>query len=74
MMKTQRENYPDYNQVPDPLLPLPAVLTVVGVGESTWHAGVISGRFPLPVKCGRRSFWPQSTIAQLIQSLKAGGG
>ena len=55
---------------PDPLLCLSDVLTLIGVSESTWWAGVATGKFPPAVKCGRRSFWPQSTIAAFIESLK----
>ena len=57
---------------PDPLLSLSDVLTLIGVSESTWWAGVADGKFPPAVKCGRRSFWPQSTIAAFIESLKRG--
>ena len=59
---------------PDPLLPLPEVLSLISVAESTWWAGVASGRFPPPVKCGRRSFWPESVIAEFIENLKRAGG
>jgi prophage regulatory protein len=55
---------------PDPLMPLSEVLSLVGVAPSTWWAGVASGKFPPPVKCGRRSFWPQSVIAEFIENLK----
>ena len=61
------------NQVPfppDPLLPLSEVLRLISVAPSTWWAGVASGKFPPPVKCGRRSFWPQSVIANYIHSLE----
>ena len=58
---------------PDPLLSLTEVLSVVGVASSTWWAGVASGKFPRPVKCGRRSFWPQSVIADFIENLKQAG-
>jgi len=55
---------------PDPLLCLSDVLTLIKVSESTWWAGVAAGKFPKPVKCGRRSFWPRSTITSFIESLK----
>ena len=55
---------------PEILLSLPEVLSFRGVSESTWFAGVASGRFPAPLKCGRRSFWPQSVIAAYIENLK----
>ena len=59
---------------PDPLLCLSDVLALIGVSESTWWAGVATGRFPRAVKCGRRSFWPQSAIAAFIESLKRDQG
>ena len=59
---------------PDPLLSLSEVLAIVGVAPSTWWAGVAAGKFPAPVKCGRRSFWPQSEIANFIEDLKLTGG
>jgi prophage regulatory protein len=55
---------------PDTLLCLSDVLTLIKVSESTWWAGIAAGKFPRPVKCGRRSFWPESTIAEFIESLK----
>jgi len=58
---------------PDPLLPLPEVLALISVSKSTWFAGVAMGKFPPPIKCGRRSFWPQSQIIEFIESLKAQG-
>jgi len=64
----------DTRSTPDPLLPLPEVLAIVGVSPSTWWAGIAEGRFPPPVKCGRRSFWPQSAIAEFIENLKRSGG
>ena len=62
------------NQVtPDSLLSLPEVLSIVGVSSSTWWAGIAAGKFPSPIKCGRRSFWPQSDIAEFIENLKRAG-
>lgn len=46
---------------------------VGGVKEGRGWAGIASGKFPLPVKCGRRSFWPQSVIAEFIENLKRTG-
>jgi len=64
----------DTQVTPDPLLSLPEVLSIVGVAPSTWWAGIAAGKFPGPVKCGRRSFWPQSEITEFIESLKRSGG
>ena len=55
------------------LLSLKEVLDLIPVSKSCWYAGVASRRFPAPVKCGRRSFWPQSQIVEFIESLKAQG-
>jgi hypothetical protein len=54
---------------------LSARLTQVigGAKEGRGWAGIASGKFPLPVKCGRRSFWPQSVIAEFIENLKRTG-
>lgn len=49
---------------------LPTVLKVIPVGKSTWWAGVKSGRFPKPVKLGKRaSAWRADEIQALIQLL-----
>lgn len=55
------------------LLNLKEVLALIPVSKSCWYAGVASGRFPTPVKCGRRSFWPQSDIMNFIENLKRAG-
>jgi prophage regulatory protein len=55
------------------LLNLKEVLALIPVSKSCWYAGVASGRFPTPVKCGRRSFWPQSEIVEFIDSLTRAG-
>jgi predicted DNA-binding transcriptional regulator AlpA len=55
------------------LLSLKEVLDLIPVSKSCWYAGVASRRFPTPVKCGRRSFWPQSEIVEFIDSLKRAG-
>jgi prophage regulatory protein len=42
----------------------------VPVGKSTWWAGVKDGRFPQPVKIGRRiTAWRASDIRDLIDRL-----
>ena len=57
------------NLIPDPFLNLKEVLEIIPVSPSNWYAGVASGRFPPPVKIGRRSFWPQSVIANYVSLL-----
>ncbi len=65
------------NELP-PLLPstgflrLPAVLSFIPVGRSTWWAGIKSGRYPAPVKLGpRMSAWRAEDVRSLIDSLCA---
>jgi len=50
-------------------LRLPAVLTLIPVGRSTWWAGIKSGRYPKPVKLGpRMSAWRAEDVRSLIAS------
>lgn len=52
------------------LLKLPQVLSRFPVSRSGWYAGVRTGKYPQPVKFGRRTvFWRSSEIDALIQSL-----
>lgn len=51
-------------------LRLPTVLKIIPVGKPTWWAGVKTGRFPQPVKLGKRiTAWRADEIHALIQSL-----
>ncbi|MBI5520461.1 MAG: AlpA family phage regulatory protein [Desulfovibrio sp.] len=53
-------------------LRLPAVLSLIPVGRSTWWAGVKSGLYPAPVKLGARmTAWRAEDIAALIVKLGA---
>jgi prophage regulatory protein len=46
----------------------PPIQPLVPVSRSTWWAGVKSGRFPQPVRFGKRlTFWKASEIAALIE-------
>jgi len=48
---------------------LPDVLRVFPVGESSWHRGVKSGRYPKPVKLGpRTSAWRVGEIRDLLET------
>jgi len=48
-------------------LRLPAVLSLIPVGRSTWWAGVKAGRYPAPVKLGARiTAWRAEDLAALI--------
>lgn len=67
--------------MPDPSSPslpttgfmrLPAVLTIIPVGRSTWWAGIKSGRYPAPVKLGpRMTAWRAEDIAALVAGISA---
>lgn len=53
-------------------LRLPAVLSLIPVGRSTWWAGVKMGLYPAPVKLGARmTAWRAEDIAALIVKLGA---
>ena len=53
-------------------LRLPAVLSLIPVGRSTWWAGIKSGRYPKPVKLGpRMSAWKVEDVRSLINSFSA---
>jgi prophage regulatory protein len=58
-------------QIPEVgFLRLQQVLALYPVARSTWWAGVRAGRYPLPVKLGRRvTAWRASDIRQLIEHL-----
>lgn len=61
----------EFNELPDDaLLRLPDVLSVVGVGRSTWFAGVKEGRYPQPVQLSARlRAWRVRDIRKLLASL-----
>lgn len=58
-----------------PILPetgfvrLPEVLKFIPVGKSTWWQGTATGRFPKPIKLGKRiSVWRVEDIRFLIEN------
>jgi prophage regulatory protein len=54
----------------DGFVRLPKVLAVIPVSRSTWLEGVRTGRFPKPVKLGRRATaWRAEDIRALIDRL-----
>jgi len=56
-------------ELQDGLLKLEEVLKATCMAESTWWAGVKTGKFPKPVKLGARtSRWKISEINSLIES------
>lgn len=53
---------------------LPTILKVYPIGKSTWWQGVKDGRFPKPVKLGKRTTaWRVGDINALIESRSALG-
>ena len=53
---------------------LPVILSIIPVSESTWWAGVRSGRFPKPVKLGEKiTAWRVEDIHTLIAKISADG-
>ena len=60
------------NQAGERLLRLPEVLTMIPVCKSSWWLGVKTGRYPQPVRLGKRTVaWRYSDILALIEG-KAG--
>lgn len=50
-------------------LRLPTILKIIPVGKTTWWEGVKSGRFPKPLKLGKRiSAWRVEDIRALIEA------
>lgn len=48
---------------------LPDVLKLIPVGKSTWWQGIQTGRFPKPIKLGKRiSAWRVEDIRMLIEN------
>ena len=69
----QKDNLPTFDdETPDRLLNLKEVLSPAGIpiSPSAFHAGVASGKYPFPIKIGRRSFWKQSWIKKLREDLE----
>ncbi|MCI1005188.1 AlpA family phage regulatory protein [Herbaspirillum sp. C7C8] len=57
----------------DALLRLPAVLNLIPVGRSTWYAGINDGRYPEPVRLGRRCVaWRMRDIQKVLNQGGAG--
>ncbi len=49
---------------------LPTILKVIPVSKSTWWLGVKTGRFPQPIKLGRKiSAWRVEDIRKLIDTM-----
>ncbi len=51
------------------LLRLKQVLEIIPVSKSSWWAGVKDGKYPASVKYGRSTFWLNSDIQNLIDSI-----
>ena len=52
---------------PEGFVRLPVIIRVMGIGKTTWWAGVREGRFPKAVKLGpRTSAWRVEDIRALI--------
>ena len=52
---------------PEGFVRLPVIIRIMGIGKTTWWAGVRDGRFPKAVKLGpRTSAWRVEDIRALI--------
>jgi predicted DNA-binding transcriptional regulator AlpA len=72
-MRKRRQNPPNWGALPaddTALIRLPQLLSVFPVGESTWWAGVASGKYPKPIKLGPKiSAWRAGWIRELLRSV-----
>jgi len=58
----------------DGLLKLPEILALVPLAASTWWAGCRAGRFPAPVRIGRRcTCWRAADIRAFLERLGSEG-
>jgi prophage regulatory protein len=58
--------------MPETLDRLDYVLARVGLRKTTWWEGVSTGRFPQPIRIGKRAVaWRRSDIDALIERLAA---
>lgn len=54
---------------------IPPIPALIPIGESTWWAGVKTGRFPRPIKLGpKTTCWRAEDILALIQQVSADRG
>ncbi len=52
----------------DKLLRIDEVLALTNIGKSSWWAGVKSGKFPKPIKLGKRTTrWRLNDISELTR-------
>ena len=53
---------------------VPEIIKLIPIGKSTWWAGVKAGRYPKPVKLGKRTTaWRVEEIRNLISNLDKEG-
>lgn len=53
---------------------VPEIIKLIPIGKSSWWAGVKSGRYPKPVKLGKRTTaWRVEEIRNLIANLDKEG-
>jgi predicted DNA-binding transcriptional regulator AlpA len=57
---------------PLPLRPRPAVPALLPISKSSWWAGVATGKYPAPVRVGRRSLWRSRDVEDLLERLGRG--
>lgn len=71
IQKTKQVYFPPLPQ--EGFIRLPQVLYVLGIGKTSFWAGIKEGRFPAPVKLGpRTSVWHVEDIRALIDSISKG--
>jgi predicted DNA-binding transcriptional regulator AlpA len=57
------------------MIKLPEVLSTVGMGRTAWYEGIKDGKYPKPIKRGRRdAVWLMSEIQKVISDAAATRG
>lgn len=60
-----------YPNQPDRLLPMLDLKLITGMGKTRTYDEIKQGRFPRPVKLGRKSVWPESEVRAWVEARKA---
>lgn len=60
-----------YPNQPDSFLTMLGVKAITASGKTKLYEEMKAGRFPKPVKLGRKSVWPESEVRAWIEARKA---
>ncbi len=69
MQSNHDQNEPQGNETDCLLSEKMIIPRIIPIARSTWWKGIQAGKFPKPVKVGRRSFWRERDIKALLENL-----